>query len=475
MLRVVERSSVLVLVVLVGSALPRVWASEAMEAQLDRAQELRRAGDLKECLRVLRKVATKRVESRKLASLAQCRIGEVLLLRAKPELAEKELKRVRREFPLQKDTASWADLALIDAYKFQGRADEALQVFSRMESDYAKKDCVALAYAWALSKVGRIHRRAGRKSQAIELLKKAGALDLQDPGPKLQSGVTLCDLLIEEGKLREAADQLKALQLLAGSKYPKQANWARVRRAQALTHSWQYDEAIRVADEIISGPGSSDASSTQRAHAHLWKARALEAKKDYRAAVDSLKNVEGLDRFPPDMAFDILFKRAELCRHWCDYEGRPIFPAPKKSPKELEEARKLRARLRLRAQRYYRDALAFAEKSKVGESELDRARLHVGGLAQESGQRDEAIATLRLGIVDPSRLSASDEKLARRILDFLPKRKERERWIRFLLRPQAFVDPTLTYLRKARIRQKPAKATHAKGSHPYRRYVWLAE
>jgi len=420
---------------------------------IEQAAALKAQGKYSECIQTLRTVVSRAQEDRAAGALAQCRLGECYLAMALPVRAEAELKKVTADFPEQADAIAWSRVALIDAYAFQGKPEAALAVFEQIQQAHAAGQATDKQFAWASVKAGDILARQGRTADAWAVLDPVTKLGLADVGPKVAVGVKLCEMLIAQGRLYDAAERLADLIETAKDKYPGQCNWARVRLAEVWEQTGRHGKAIQVAEEVVADHAAGRASDEQVARALLWKARALMSQGQFEPAIEALQIARAVGTQSAPVAYEVLFTLGEAYRRWGDQDKAHS------GPRHVE------------ALGYYQAALAKAQQAKLGEELQDRARLQVGSEMRHLGMRERGIAWLRMGIEDPAILDGTDRLLAERLASFLTA-SEREAWAKYLLSPKDKPDPTAGFV-QAEFKTGVPQPSQATVQDAWQRYHWL--
>lgn len=463
----------------------------ALQNLLEQAASLTQEDKWEDALEALERVVQRKEEDRALAARAQLHIGQYRLHMAIPDVAEEELKKVVAAFPEQVETVNWARLSLVDALNYQGKPGEAAEA---AEALLLEPTAAPKQLAWCRVKLGQLLQRLDRTEEALDIL---GQLDSQffpdgDVGPRVHGGLARAEILLAQRRFQAATPVLEQIIAEAEGQHVHLRNWARLRLIEVHfdTASWAHIEPL--ADDLLADHAAGQASEQQRLWAMVWKARTLErvgrlaeAEQIAHQAVAAATAAE-----QHDLVYEALAVPGRIyleSERWAEARQtweEAITVAHERNATQLNWARVhlLQALITTgsldRAEQVFSElladhaagaaedghlawALVFRADGLIRAEHYEEARgplematalgyligqntddlcLQAAEQLLKQGARERALAWLRMGIEDPSRLQPSDEELVDRIGRLLDDEEALE-WYAYLADPVGRADP----------------------------------
>lgn len=413
---------------------------------LTQAEQLRGERRWDQALDLLRQVVVRRAEDEASAALAQLRLGTYRNEMAMPATAETELRKVEADFPEQVALVGASKVHLVDALAFQGRTADAMAAATSLASDPTVRP---EHQAWGRVKLAQLLREQGRTEEMLDQLAFLDALPWSPDTtmPKVHGGLVRGELLVQKARWKEAVRVLGDLIEHGLGQDPIGCNWARVRMMQALVNDWSLTRATELAGTVLADHAAGKATDEQAAWALIWKGRALQSRRSYTLAAESLQMAAAVaEPNHPGVVFEGQFALGECYRLHGDHD---------------------------QALAHYETALNLAMAAGLGEDKQDMARLQAGSEIRHVGEREKGIACLRRGIADPANLSPTDQLLVDRMRSFM-RPEEAEAWQDYLRDPHAMTDPTDGMVR-AEFGQEASLPASPIVQQPFTRTYWLGQ
>lgn len=425
---------------------------------LEQAEQFRAQNKWEEALDVLRGVVDRASEDRRAAAEAQYRIGHYLLDMALPEQAEEELGEVIVTFSDQADLVGGARLMRLYAILFQGRDAEAIDAaWVLVQDEGVGLGARASGYVLLVS----AYRRQDAFEEALSALDELDKIESRPETltPKAQGRLARGEILLQKADHALATAVLEGLADDTAHYDPQIRNWARIRLAEVLTHESKFAEAHAACEAVLTDHATGRANDEQAGWALMWKARARMFANEVSALADApepalVAAALALESGHPTLAYAAYYLLGEIYARLSAEadrlvkEGQGIYAA---SPVAsiVEDTRREQnyvhegegGPLMVQAMEHYRAAMELAGQFNLGHDEDARARHQCASLMRHLGMRDRAIATLRVGIRDPSQLSDAEGHLASAIGSYL-EGADAEAWYLYLSNPAAHHDPT---------------------------------
>lgn len=402
--------------------------AQDLDALLNQAADLKAQNKWDDCIATLQSAVDRAAEDPAKAALAQCRIGEAYVAMAKPKKAEAALRKVVSDFPAQTEPVNWSRVALIDALTFQGKRDDALAAFDELKTAYDAGGALPLQYAWGAVKAAGLHSAAGNTAEALDLLEQVESLPITDTGPKVSAALSRSEMLIKAKDFIAAIEPLQALVETTQESQPTEANWAKLRLAEALYQSNRYQESIDVANSLLTQEDDTGIRPDQIVHAYLWKVRNHLVLANFPEATHAATLARSVKNVPANLNCEALFSLGLAYSQWAGT------PQPDMSQAQRND-------LQSQALNAYMAALEFAQEAKLAESTQDTARSKVSAILHASGEKDLSISILRMGVEDPANLDGSDRALVQQIATLLAPNDAKD-WYEYIIDPIGRSDPT---------------------------------
>ncbi len=304
----------------------------------------------------------------------------------------------------------------------------------------------------AASRMARVHLvDALRGQERFEEAQRAAQslLDASSESPELGAWARLKmgQIIVDRG-MRIGAIPMFEVVVAQADEFPAPGNWARARLAEVLVQEARRDEGIALAEQVIADHAQGRATAEQAAWAWFWKGDGLKVAKQYDEARSAFASVTDLAEPYPKLAYLARIHLGDACR----------FGGPGVREQALAE---------------YRRALEIAQGSRLGEERENRALIALAKEMRRFGNREGAIAWMRSGIGDPSKLSVADGELVKNIMGFM-RPGEAESWARYLAAPVEEPDPTVAWVGEEFGVISPGVFDNA-GSPPAHQRLWLAD
>ncbi len=459
------------------------------------AELLQQAADLKaqsqwdRALEALAQAVTRAEEDRPSAALAQVRLGQYRLEMALLPQAEEELLKVAQQFPDQSEAINWARLFLIDTYRFQTKPDQAEAAGQALLSDAS---ALPIQQAWCRVKLGSLLSELQRLDDAVAVLEGLDFITLPqaDFGPLVAGQFHRAEILMKRGAGVEAAPLLhQVISMAAGDTHAPTRNWARVRLAEVLTHQSRFDEAIQACDAVLTDHAAGRADDRQAIWALVWKSRSQMLSNQVASMAEApaaarMAVALAVESSHPDLGYESHCLLGEVYSRLSSEADRLVKAggsAYVSSPvaQLVEEARRAQnyvhegewGPLLVEAMDHYGTAMTLARDSRLGQDREAAARLQYATRMRHLGMGSKAIATLRIGIADPARLTNAEGPLAQAIGSLMD-REQAEAWHVYLIDPQRHADPTASIVAAEFGTPAPA-ASGQPTTDQFGRFYWL--
>ncbi len=320
----------------------------------------------------------------------------------------------------------WSRLYLIDTLCEQERLDAAEQSARDLLTGSASE----AERAWANLKLAEVDLARLRRQPAIDLLRSA--IDLSEDD--------------------------------AAAAEPR--NWAQVRLAETLTHESRFDDADQVCDDLLSDHAAGRAGGAQAVWALIWKART----RMFTHRLDALAEAPGPAKMAaalavtsghPELAYEAQYLLGEIYDRLAAEarrlvkEGEEAYAASPVAP-IVEDTRRAQdyahegewGPLMVEAMEHYGAAMGLAEQFQLGRDKAAIACLPYAARMHDLGMRDKALATWRMGLRDPAKLTEAEGQIAQTLGSYLHG-DDAEAWHLYLTDPTSYADPTTPLVQAA--------------------------